>query len=45
VSIIGGIILRIGMLSPIAWGIPPKKYGTWESIVSLLTEGLVKRGY
>ena len=32
------------MLSPIAWSTPPKKYGPWESIVSLLTEGLVKRG-
>jgi len=32
------------MLSPIAWSTPPKKYGPWESMVSLLTEGLVKRG-
>ena len=32
------------MLSPIAWSTPPKKYGPWESIVSLLTEGLVKKG-
>ncbi|AKB12233.1 MAG: glycosyltransferase [Methanosarcina thermophila] len=32
------------MLSPIAWSTPPKKYGPWEYIVSLLTEGLVKRG-
>ena len=40
----GGIIIRIGMLSPIAWSTPPKKYGPWESVVSLLTEGLVKRG-
>ncbi len=32
------------MLSPIAWSTPPKKYGPWEAIVSLLTEGLVKRG-
>ncbi len=32
------------MLSPIAWSTPPKKYGPWESVVSLLTEGLVKRG-
>lgn len=41
---IGGISIRIAMLSPIAWSTPPKKYGPWESIVSLLTEGLVKRG-
>ncbi|AKB37007.1 Mannose-6-phosphate isomerase, bifunctional enzyme [Methanosarcina siciliae C2J] len=32
------------MLSPIAWSTPPKKYGPWEYMVSLLTEGLVKRG-
>ena len=32
------------MLSPIAWSTPPKKYGPWESMVSLLTEGLIKRG-
>ncbi|MDQ1276503.1 MAG: hypothetical protein QG610_2081 [Euryarchaeota archaeon] len=32
------------MLSPIAWSTPPKKYGPWEAMVSLLTEGLVKRG-
>ena len=43
-SSFGGIIIRIGMLSPIAWSTPPKKYGPWESVVSLLTEGLVKRG-
>jgi glycosyltransferase involved in cell wall biosynthesis/quercetin dioxygenase-like cupin family protein len=44
VSIFGGFIIRIAMLSPIAWSTPPKKYGPWESVVSLLTEGLVKRG-
>lgn len=32
------------MLSPIHWSTPPKKYGPWEYTVSLLTEGLVKRG-
>lgn len=32
------------MLSPIAWRTPPRHYGPWESVVSLLTEGLVKRG-
>ncbi|MGB9926802.1 MAG: glycosyltransferase [Methanosarcina sp.] len=40
----GGITIRIAMLSPIAWSTPPKKYGPWESMVSLLTEGLIKRG-
>jgi glycosyltransferase involved in cell wall biosynthesis len=33
------------MLSPIAWRTPPRHYGPWESVVSLLTEGLVSRGY
>lgn len=36
--------MRIAMLSPIAWTTPPKKYGPWEYIVSLLTENLVKKG-
>ncbi len=37
--------MRIAMLSPIAWRTPPKHYGPWENVVSLLTEGLVQRGY
>jgi glycosyltransferase involved in cell wall biosynthesis len=37
--------MRIAMLSPIAWRTPPRNYGPWESVVSLLTEGLVSRGY
>jgi len=32
------------MLSPIAWRTPPRHYGPWERVVSLLTEGLVKQG-
>jgi mannose-6-phosphate isomerase-like protein (cupin superfamily) len=43
-SSFGGIIIRIGMLSSIVSSTPPKKYGPWESVVSLLTEGLVKKG-
>ena len=35
--------MRIAMLSPIAWRTPPRHYGPWESVVSLLTEGLVAR--
>jgi glycosyltransferase involved in cell wall biosynthesis len=35
--------MRIAMLSPIAWRTPPRHYGPWESVVSLLTEGLVNR--
>jgi len=37
--------MRIAMLSPIAWRTPPRHYGPWESIVSLITEGLVARGH
>jgi len=36
--------MRVAMLSPIAWRTPPKYYGLWERVVSILTEGLVKRG-
>lgn len=36
--------MKIGMLAPIAWRTPPRHYGPWESVVSLLTEALVKRG-
>ena len=36
--------LRVGMLAPIAWRTPPRHYGPWERVVSLLTEGLVARG-
>lgn len=36
--------MRIAMLSPIAWRTPPRDYGPWELVVSLLTEGLVGRG-
>lgn len=36
--------MRIAMLSPVAWRTPPRQYGPWERLVSLLTEGLVKKG-
>lgn len=36
--------LRIAMLAPISWRVPPRHYGPWEQFVSLLTEGLVSRG-
>jgi glycosyltransferase involved in cell wall biosynthesis len=37
--------MHIAMLSPIAWRTPPSHYGPWESVASLLTEGLVARGH
>lgn len=36
--------LRIAMLSPISWRTPPRHYGPWESVVSVLTEQLVQMG-
>src|SRR5229473_5631679 len=36
--------LRLAMLAPISWRVPPRHYGPWEQFVSLLTEGLVDRG-
>ena len=32
------------MLAPIAWRTPPRRYGPWELVTSLLTEALVARG-
>jgi glycosyltransferase involved in cell wall biosynthesis len=37
-------MIKIAMLSSIAWRTPPVGYGPWERVVSLLTEGLVARG-
>ncbi len=36
--------LRVAILAPISWRVPPRKYGPWEQFASLLTEGLVRRG-
>ncbi len=35
---------RIAVLSPISWRTPPRAYGPWELVVSLLTEELVRMG-
>lgn len=32
------------MLAPIAWRTPPRHYGPWELVTSLLTEELVRQG-
>ncbi len=37
--------MKIAMLSPISWRTPPRHYGPWENIVSLLTEQLVSMGH
>ena len=36
--------MRIAVLSPVSWRTPPRHYGPWESVVSLLTEELVRMG-
>ncbi len=36
--------MKIALLSPIAWRTPPRHYGPWEQVVSLLCEGLVDQG-
>ena len=36
--------MKVAMIAPIAWRTPPEHYGPWESIASMLTEGLVARG-
>jgi glycosyltransferase involved in cell wall biosynthesis len=43
-SVQDGSGLRVAMLAPISWRVPPRHYGPWEQFVSLLTEGLVGRG-
>lgn len=37
--------LKIAVLSTISWRTPPRKYGSYEYIASLVTEELVKRGH
>lgn len=37
--------MRIGVLAPISWRVPPRHYGPWELFASDLTEGLVARGH
>jgi glycosyltransferase involved in cell wall biosynthesis len=36
--------VRIAVLAPISWRVPPRHYGPWELFASLLTEGLAARG-
>jgi glycosyltransferase involved in cell wall biosynthesis len=37
--------VRIAVLAPISWRVPPRHYGPWELFASLLTEGLAARGH
>jgi glycosyltransferase involved in cell wall biosynthesis len=43
-SPVAGARLRVAVLAPISWRVPPRHYGPWEQFASLLTEGLVERG-
>jgi glycosyltransferase involved in cell wall biosynthesis len=36
--------VRLALLGPVAWRTPPRHYGPWELVTSLLAEGLVARG-
>ena len=37
--------MRIAVLAPLSWRVPPRHYGPWEQFCSNLTEGLVARGH
>lgn len=36
--------MRVAVLAPVSWRVPPRHYGPWEQFASLLTEALVARG-
>jgi len=36
--------MKVAMLSPISWRTPPRNYGPWELVASVLTEALVRKG-
>lgn len=36
--------MKIALLGPVAWRTPPRHYGPWEQVTSLLADGLVARG-
>jgi hypothetical protein len=36
--------MKIAVLAPIIWRTPPRQYGPWEQVASVITEGLVKKG-
>lgn len=37
--------MKIAVLAPVAWRTPPRHYGPWELVASLLTEQLVTAGH
>jgi glycosyltransferase involved in cell wall biosynthesis len=36
--------MKVAILAPITWRTPPRHYGPWEQVASVLTEALVKKG-
>lgn len=36
--------MKVAILAPVTWRTPPRKYGPWEQVASVLTEALVKNG-
>lgn len=36
--------MKVAILAPITWRTPPRNYGPWEQVASVLTEALVKNG-
>ncbi|HJS55559.1 MAG TPA: glycosyltransferase family 4 protein [Chitinophagaceae bacterium] len=36
--------MKVAILSPVTWRTPPRNYGPWEQVASVLTESLIKNG-
>lgn len=36
--------MKVAVLAPVTWRTPPRNYGPWEQVASVLTEQLVKNG-
>src|SRR6478752_9560436 len=36
--------MKVAILSPVTWRTPPRNYGPWEQVASVLAEALVKKG-
>src|ERR1700712_2073545 len=36
--------MKVAILSPVTWRTPPRNYGPWEQVASVLTEELIKEG-
>ncbi|WP_018613142.1 glycosyltransferase family 4 protein [Segetibacter koreensis] len=36
--------MKVAILAPVTWRTPPRNYGPWEQVASVLAEGLVEQG-